>query len=150
MKTGQLILSFVFCVLVTKSVSEAEYSISTDPQRQPGDSEVYVAGIEDAVNVTIYCNITSTTNGEVMPQWKLINDSMEANLSLFSNDGVSSEFPFISFPNNVRQILVISIFNSDVNGLQLECEGGDVSETFLYSFRGIVIATKFIILLLIL
>ena len=143
MKASQIqLILCIFCVIVTNGLSQVVYSISTNPQRQPGDSEVYIAEYEGAVNVSIYCGITSMTNGNIMnitTGWRLINGSTTTTLSLFNNEGISTDFPFISVTNNLRQILVISSFDSNVNGIQLYCFGGNVDRTFLYGFRGRVI-----------
>ena len=126
------------CVLVSNSLSQVEYSISTDPQKLPGESEIYVADYEGAVNVTIYCAINSTQDGNTMDrttEWRLTNGSTTTQLSIF-NGSASVDFPFVSFSDNLRRTLLISSFNSDINGIQLECFLGSVSETFLYGFRG--------------
>lgn len=67
MKEYKLLL-VAFLILAN---SQAEYTITTDPVRQPGTDRVYVAASETDSHVFAFCNI-SQVGSPVNMVWKLI------------------------------------------------------------------------------
>ena len=110
-------------------------NVVTEPFRDSEHQHIIVAVTEGQENITIYCQIRED-NVVVEYNWTLYNStSNTSHLLEFKNgEGNVSDFPFITVVNGTN--LTIDQFTVYMNRMQLSCEAGNISETFLFGISG--------------